>query len=141
MARIVYKRLLANHRRDMFDKIETTGRKICTMKKEKVEILLSITLLISMYLTFIFKSFIPKNQEFLALIPPVTLAYLNKKPKVAIIISIIIAEYLIRDLNYSLIITSLFFILLFICFRYYNKTNKKDSFIVNISIILSIKVK
>ncbi len=108
------------------------------MKREKVSILLSFALLISLYLSLRFKSFMPKDYEFLALILTVIIAYLNKCTHVSIIISVIIGEYLIRDLHYNLVFTPLFFILLFLFYKYYTKTNKDYKFLVKAFTILSI---
>ena len=104
------------------------------MKIEKINILLSLAIFISLYLTMYYKDFIPINYQFLSIILPIILAYLHEKPKDAIIISIIVTEYLIRELNYHMIITISFFLILFVSYKYYSKTNKSSKFIINISI-------
>jgi len=105
------------------------------MKKEKINILLSLIIFISLYLTMSYKLFIPPNYQFLSIILPVLIAYMNEKPKVALIISVILTEYLIRDLNYNIFITIAFFLMMFLCYKYYSKTTKKREYITNISII------
>ncbi len=105
------------------------------MKKEKINILLSLIIFISLYLTMSYKQFIPSNYQFLSIILPVLIAYMNEKPKVALIISVILTEYLIRDLNYNIFITIAFFLMMFLCYKYYSKTTKKREYITNISII------
>lgn len=105
------------------------------MKKEKINILLSVVLFISLYLTMYYKQFIPDSYQFTSIILPVIIAYLNKKPKDAIVISIIVIEYLIRDLNYNVFITTIFFLILFVSYNYYSKSNRDKKFFTNISIV------
>ena len=107
------------------------------MKKEKINILLSISLLISLYLTMYYKQYLPTSYHFITIILPVIIAYSNKKTESALIISLIITEYLIRDLNYNYISVISFFIILYISYKYYSKTNKKINYLENISLISS----
>lgn len=106
------------------------------MKKEKIKILLSISLFISLYLTMYYKRYIPPIYQFTSIILPAIIAYLNKKPYDALIISLIVTEYLIRELNYNIFIIIIFNIIIFLCYKRYSKTNKQINFLTNISIIL-----
>lgn len=108
------------------------------MKKEKLNILISLALFISLYLTMFYKQFIPKNFQFISIILPVIMAYLKNKPKDACIISIIVIEYLIRELNYNLYITVSLFIIFYLFYSYYNKTNKTKTFLTNTFLISTI---
>lgn len=105
------------------------------MKKEKIKILLSISLFISLYLTMYYKRYIPPTYQFTSIILPAIIAYLNKKPYDALIISLIVTEYLIRELNYNLFIIIIFNVIIFICYKRYSKTNMPRSTLTNISII------
>jgi len=106
-------------------------------KKEKIEILLSIALFLSLYLTMYYKQYIPTNYQFTSIILPVIVSYLVGKPKLSILISIIEIEYILRELNYNLFSLITFFILLYIIYIRYTKTNKNSSFLINNFIILS----
>ena len=108
------------------------------MKKEKIEILLNFALMVSLYLTMFYKDYIPTIYQFTALILPVLVAYFVRKKGVAVLISLVIIEYLIRDLNYYISITILYFGLLLIIFLYYLKRDKSYEFLTNVFIILSI---
>jgi two-component system sporulation sensor kinase B len=105
------------------------------MKKEKINILLSLALFLSLYLTMTFKRYIPLDYQFISIIIPVVIAYLKNKPKDAIIISIVVAEYIIRELNYDLIITVSLFLILYLSHKYYGKTNKTRNFLANLFFI------
>lgn len=107
------------------------------MKREKINILLSFALFISLYLTMHYKQYIPTNYQFTSIILPVIIAFLNKKPKDAIVISIIVTEYLIRELNYNPFVTILFFVIISISYNYYTKTDKTRNFLTNISVIFT----
>ncbi len=107
------------------------------LKKEKIEILLNFSLLISLYLTMYIKSHIPEMFQFSGLILPVLISYFVKKPKTAILISIVIGEYIIRDLNYNIITTIIYFSLLFIIYIIYNRTNKTQNFLLKSYITLT----
>lgn len=104
------------------------------MKREKINILLSFALFISLYLTMYYKQFIPTNYQFTSIILPVIIAFLNKKPKDALIISVIVIEYLIRELNYNPFITIFFFVIMYLSYNYYSKTDKTTNFLINISV-------
>lgn len=107
------------------------------LKKEKIEILLNFSLLISLYLTMYIKSYIPEMFQFSGLILPVLISYFVKKSKTAILISIVIGEYIIRDLNYNIITTIIYFSLLFIIYIIYNRTNKTQNFLLKSYITLT----
>lgn len=107
------------------------------MKREKINILLSVALFLSLYLTMHYKQYIPTNYQFTSIILPVIIAFLHKKPKDALVISVIVTEYLIRELNYNPFITILFFIVMYTSYNYYSKTNKTRTFITNTSIIFA----
>ncbi|MCI8330855.1 MAG: HAMP domain-containing histidine kinase [Bacilli bacterium] len=107
------------------------------LKKEKIEILLNFSLLISLYLTMYIKNYIPEIFQFSGLILPVLISYFVKKPKTAILISIVIGEYIIRDLNYNIITTIIYFSLLFIIYIIYNRTNKTQNFLLKSYITLT----
>lgn len=107
------------------------------MKREKIDILLSIALFISLYLSLYYKQFISPNYQFISIILPIIIAYLHKKPKDALIISIIVTEYLIRELNYNPFITLTFFIVLFLFYNHYSKTNKTKNYLINSFVISS----
>ena len=100
------------------------------LKKEKIEILLNFELLISLYLSMYIKDSIPLTFQFSGLILPVIISYLVKIPKTAVLISIIIGEYIIRDLNYNIILVASYFISLFFIYTVYNRTNKNENFLL-----------
>ena len=100
------------------------------LKKEKIEILLNFALLISLYLSMYIKDSIPLTFQFSGLILPVIISYLVKIPKTAVLISIIIGEYIIRDLNYNIILVTSYFISLFFIYTVYNRTNKNENFLL-----------
>lgn len=100
------------------------------LKKEKIEILLNFALLISLYLSMYIKDSIPLTFQFSGLILPVIISYLVKIPKTAVLISIIIGEYIIRDLNYNIILVASYFISLFFIYTVYNRTNKNENFLL-----------
>lgn len=107
------------------------------MKKEKIKIIFSFVLFLSLYLSMYYKEFIPTNYQFICIILPLVLAYINKEPIDAIIISIILFEYLSFDLNYNIFLVILYFISFYLIYNYYSKTDKQLNFLVNISIILT----
>lgn len=107
------------------------------MKREKMEILLNFSLLISFYLSMYIKNYIPELFQFSGLILSVLISYFLKKPKMSIIISIVIGEYIIRDLNYNIIITLIYFTTLFIIYFIYNRTNKTENFLLKSYITLT----
>lgn len=107
-----------------------------TMKMEKSRILLSVTLFISLFLTLNYKDNIPKNYELISMMIPLIIAYLNRKPKVGIIISIIVGEYLVNNLNYCATTIVLLFIFLYIFYKFYTITLKNTNYFINTSIIL-----
>lgn len=107
------------------------------MKREKIDILLSLALFISLYLSLYYKQFISPNYQFISIILPIIIAYLHKKPKDALIISVIVTEYLIRELNYNPFITIIFFIILYLFYNHYSKTNKTNNYLTNMFVISS----
>ncbi len=107
------------------------------LKREKSEILLNILLLVGLYLSMHIKNYIPEAFQFSGLILPVLISYFAKKPKTAALISIIIGEYVIRDLNYNIILTLIYFIALFIIYMMYSRTNKTESFLLKTYISLT----
>lgn len=107
-----------------------------SLKKEKIDILLSISLYISLYLAFYYKRYIPIEYEFISIIFPVIISYLHHKPIDALIISAFITEYSINTLDYKFYVVIPLFILFFIFYKYYSKTNRTKWYLTNISIIL-----
>ena len=107
-----------------------------SLKKEKIDILLSISLYISLYFAFYFKRYIPIEYEFISIILPVIISYLHHKPIDALIISTFITEYSVNTLDYKFYIVIPLFILFFIFYKYYSKTNKTKWYLTNTSIIL-----
>jgi len=100
------------------------------MKKEKSEILLNILLLASLYLSMYIKNYIPENFQFTGLILSVLISYFARKPKIAALISIIIGEYIIRDLDYNIILIIIYLSSLFAIYMIYNRTNKTENFLL-----------
>lgn len=108
------------------------------IKKEKSNILLSICLFISLFLTMSYRYNINIEYQLISLLLPLIISYLYNKRKESFIISIILLEYLVNKLDFNLIITTTFFSLLFIIYNYYSTTNKKSNYFINISILLVI---
>ncbi len=104
---------------------------IQNMKKEKITILLSITLFVSSYLSYSFKEFIPISYHFTTLLLIFAVSLLLRREKESIIIFIIASEYLIRVLNYN--VFSLVILITSILYMYYKfvKTNKDNMYLVN----------
>lgn len=107
------------------------------MKKEKIDILLSFALFISLYLSMYYKQYVSPNYQFISIILPIIIAYFHKKPIDALIISVIVTEYLISELNYNPFITIIFFIIIYLFYKHYSKTNKTKKYLANIFTILS----
>ena len=105
------------------------------MKKEKLDILLSLAILFSLYLVMSYKYYIPLIYQFGSIIIPVIIAYLNNKPKLAFLMSVIITEYLFREINYNIISLIVFFFYIYLAFKSYIITNKSPNFLINLSII------
>ena len=106
------------------------------IKKEKNQIILSTVLFISLYLSIIYKDFIPTEYQFVSIIIPLLIAFIYKKGFEAFLISLILGEYLINSLNYSLYLMLSFFIFLYVFYYIYSSKAKSNDFLINISIIL-----
>ena len=107
-----------------------------TMKIEKSKILLSVTLFMSLFLTLNYKDNIPENYELASTMIPLVIAYLNRKPVVGIVISLIVGEYLVNNLNYCIFTIVLLFIFLYIFYKFYTITLKNTNYFINTSIVL-----
>ncbi len=105
------------------------------MKKEKIKILLSMSLFISLYLTMYYKQYIPQTYQFTSIILPCIIAYLNKKPIDALVINLIITEYLTRELNYNIFVILIFNLTILLFYIHYSRTNKPRTFLTNASIV------
>ena len=106
------------------------------IKKEKSEIIFDFVLYISLYLSIIYKDNIMPEYQFVCIILPLIISYLNKKITSSIFISLILIEYLYKDLNNKLFLNVLLFISLLFSYIYYYKTNKEKNYLVYSSIII-----
>lgn len=106
------------------------------IKKEKSTILLSICLFVSLFLTMNYKDNIKVEYHLITLVLPLMMSYLNNKDKEALVISIIVSEYLVNKLGFNLLFITIFFSLLYFAYKYYSTTNKKSNYFINISILL-----
>lgn len=108
------------------------------IKKEKSDILLNVCLFVSLFLTMNYKENIKVEYHLITLMLPLMISYLNNKDKEALVISIIVSEYLINKLGFNLLFTIVLFGALYIAYKFYSTTNKKNSYFINISILLIV---
>ena len=108
------------------------------IKKEKSNILLNVCLFVSLFLTMNYKENIKVEYHLITLMLPLMISYLNNKDKEALVISIIVSEYLINKLDFNLLFTIVLFGTLYIAYKFYSTTNKKTSYFINISILLIV---
>lgn len=106
------------------------------MKRKKRSIVLKLILYSSLYLAMFYTKNIPFNYRFVSIIMPLILTYLYKEKFTSIVINIIIINYTINYLNYSIISTFMLFFLLYLNFNKYIKSNKNDNIFINNTIIL-----
>ncbi len=106
------------------------------LKREKNDVILSITLFISLYLSIIYKDCIPSTYQFVSIITPLIIAFIYKKSIDAFLMSLILGEYLVNTLNYSPYITLSCFICLYIIYYIYNFKVKSNTFLINMSILI-----
>ncbi len=109
---------------------------IQNMKKEKIDILLSIALFFSLFLVINYKTYIPINYQFTSLMLLVVIAFLNRKPKEGLLIGIVLSEYFVKNLNYSIGSLIILFVLMYVVNTIYMKTNKKHIYLVNTYVLL-----
>ena len=106
------------------------------MKLEKSNIMLKISLFISMYLVLYFKKYVGVNYQFSCLILPIILSYIYNEGKVALILSAILCLHSCFTLNYNIYTSIIFFLLLYLAYKKYSKSNLSSKFLINSSIIL-----
>lgn len=106
------------------------------MKKEKSKIALAFASFLSLFLTISLESYIPTEFQFANVILPLIICYLNKKPNICIIMSIILLEYSYTTLNINLISLLIFFIILYLIYHKYYRTTKTSYFFINYGGIL-----
>ena len=108
------------------------------MKLEKSNIMLKISLFISMYLALYFKKYVSLNYQISCLILPIILSYLYNEGKVALILSILLCLHSCFSLNYNIYTSIIFFLLLYIAYKKYSKSNMSNKFLINLSIVLML---
>lgn len=108
------------------------------MKLEKSNIMLKISLFISMYLALYFKKYVGLNYQISCLILPIILSYLYNEGKVALILSTILCLHSCFSLNYNIYTSIIFFLLLYLAYKKYSKSNMSSKFLINSSIILML---
>lgn len=108
------------------------------MKLEKSNIMLKISLFISMYLALYFKKYVGLNYQISCLILPIILSYLYNKGKVALILSILLCLHSCFSLNYNIYTSIIFFLLLYLAYKKYSKSNMSSKFLINSSIVLML---
>ena len=106
------------------------------MKLEKSNIMLKISLFISMYLALYFKKCVGVNYQFSCLILPIILSYIYNEGKVALILSTILYLHSCFTLNYNIYTSIIFFLFLYLAYKKYSKSNLSSKFLINSSIIL-----
>lgn len=106
------------------------------MKLEKSNIMLKISLFISMYLALYFKKYVGVNYQFSCLILPIILSYIYNEGKVALILSAILCLHSCFTLKYNIYTSIIFFLLLYLAYKKYSKSNLSSKFLINSSIIL-----
>lgn len=108
------------------------------MKLEKSKIMLKISLFISMYLALYFKKYVGVNYQISCLILPIILSYLYNEGKVALIFSTLLCLHSYFSLNYNIYTSIIFFLLLYLAYKKYSKSNMSSKFLINSSIILML---
>lgn len=108
------------------------------MKLEKSNIMLKISLFISMYLVLYFKKYVGLNYQISCLILPIILSYLYNEGKVALILSTLLCLHSCFSLNYNIYTSIIFFLLLYIAYKKYSKSNMSSKFLINSSIVLML---
>lgn len=108
------------------------------MKLEKSNIMLKISLFISMYLALYFKKYVDLNYQISCLILPIILSYLYNEGKVALILSTILCLHSCFSLNYNIYTSIIFFLLLYLAYKKYSKSNMSSKFLINSSIVLML---
>lgn len=108
------------------------------MKLEKSNIMLKISLFISMYLALYFKKYVGLNYQISCLILPIILSYLYNEGKVALILSTILCLHSCFSLNYNIYTSIIFFLLLYLAYKKYSKSNMSSKFLINSSIVLML---
>lgn len=108
------------------------------MKLEKSNIMLKISLFISMYLALYFKKYVGLNYQISCLILPIILSYLYNEGKVALILSTILYLHSCFSLNYNIYTSIIFFLLLYLAYKKYSKSNMSSKFLINSSIVLML---
>lgn len=106
------------------------------MKLEKSNIMLKISLFISMYLALYFKKYVGLNYQISCLILPIILSYLYNEGKVALILSTLLCLHSCFSLNYNIYTSIIFFLLLYLAYKKYSKSNMSSKFLINSSIVL-----
>lgn len=108
------------------------------MKLEKSNIMLKISLFISMYLALYFKKYVGLNYQISCLILPIILSYLYNEGKVALILSTILCLHSCFSLTYNIYTSIIFFLLLYLAYKKYSKSNMSSKFLTNSSIVLML---
>lgn len=108
------------------------------MKLEKSNIMLKISLFISMYLALYFKKYVGLNYQISCLILPIILSYLYNEGKVALILSTLLCLHSCFSLNYNIYTSIIFFLLLYLAYKKYSKSNMSNKFLINLSIVLML---
>ena len=111
------------------------------LKKEKINILLSVSLYISFYLAIYYKKYTALEYQFMSIIIPIVIAYLHHNVKDALFMSLIVFIYSIVSLDYKWYIMLPFFIIFYHLYKIYSRTNKsKLFFLITNVIIVSLTV-
>lgn len=108
------------------------------MKLEKSNIMLKISLFVSMYLALYFKKYVGLNYQISCLILPIILSYLYNEGKVALILSTLLCLHSCLSLNYNIYTSIIFFLLLYLAYKKYSKSNMSSKFLINSSIVLML---
>ena len=108
------------------------------IKLEKSNIMLKISLFISMYLALYFKKYVDLNYQISCLILPIILSYLYNEGKVALILSTLLCLHSCFSLNYNIYTSIIFFLLLYLAYKKYSKSNMSSKFLINSSIVLML---
>lgn len=108
------------------------------MKLEKSNLMLKISLFISMYLALYFKKYVGLNYQISCLILPIILSYLYNEGKVALILSTLLCLHSCFSLNYNIYTSIIFFLLLYLAYKKYSKSNMSSKFLINSSIVLML---
>lgn len=108
------------------------------MKLEKSNIMLKISLFVSMYLALYFKKYVDLNYQISCLILPIILSYLYNEGKVALILSTLLCLHSCFSLNYNIYTSIIFFLLLYLAYKKYSKSNMSSKFLINSSIVLML---